>query len=69
MENVEIPIIEIIGLASTRGMLGAGAGLLFGEKLSRADRRLLGKILLTIGLVSTVPLVYDLLRRRRLSAA
>lgn len=69
MKNIELPFIEIIGIASTRGMLGAGIGLLVGEKLSRHDRRLLGTILLTIGIVSTAPLVYDVLRRRRLSAS
>ena len=69
MKNIELPFIEIIGIASTRGMLGARIGLLVGEKLSRHDRRLLGTILLTIGIVSTAPLVYDVLRRRSLSAS
>ena len=50
-------------------MLGAGIALLLGEKLSRDDRRLLGTILTTIGLLTTAPLLYDVLRRRRLSEA
>lgn len=67
MKTVELPLVEIVALASTRGMLGAGLALLLGEKLSRADRRMLGMILTTIGGLTTAPLAYDLLRRRRLA--
>lgn len=53
MKTVTLPLVEIFALASTRGMLGAGLALLLGEKLSRADRRLLGMILTTIGVLTT----------------
>ena len=43
-------------IAATRGMLGAGIGLLAAGKISDDHRRTAGKILLAIGAVSTIPL-------------
>lgn len=64
MKNICLPFPELLGIAATRGMLGAGIALLFGDRLDRRERRLLGMILTTVGLLSTVPLAYDVLRHR-----
>ena len=64
MKHVELPLLELLGIAATRGMLGAGIALLFGEHLSRQERRSLGKLLAVVGLITTIPFAYDLLIRR-----
>ena len=64
MRDVELPFPELLGIAATRGMLGAGLALLFGERLDRHQRRVLGVILTAIGVLSTAPLAYDVLQRR-----
>jgi hypothetical protein len=66
MKHIELPMIELFGMAATRGLLGAGMGLILGEKLTRDHRRLAGRILAGIGLLSTVPFAYDVLKNRRL---
>jgi len=64
MKHVELPLIELAGIAATRGMLGAGIALLLGEHLDRHERRSLGMLLAVVGLITTIPFVYDLLVRR-----
>jgi len=55
---------ELALIAVTRGMLGAGIGLLAAGQLSDDHRRLIGRTLLGIGLVSTVPLLWHVGRKR-----
>lgn len=43
-------------IAATRGMLGAGIGLLLADKLSDDERRAVGWTLVLVGAVTTVPL-------------
>ena len=50
-------------VASTRGMLGAGAALLVGDRLDGRTRRALGWTLLLIGALSTVPILVHVLRK------
>lgn len=64
MKQVKLPLLELLSIAATRGMLGAGLALLLSENFSRDHRRLLGIVLTSIGLLSTPPLVYDVLRHR-----
>jgi hypothetical protein len=64
MKYIELPFPELLGIAATRGMLGAGLALLFGKHLDEQTRRVCGLVLTTIGIVSTAPFVYDILRRR-----
>jgi len=61
--TIALPLLALI--AATRGMLGAGAGLLIGERLDGATRRALGWALVAIGVASTVPLAWIVLRGRR----
>ena len=58
-----LPLPLIGAVAATRGMLGAGAGLLLARHVSRRRRRRVGMTLLGIGLASTVPLAIAVFRR------
>ena len=49
---------EIILLAMTRGMLGAGIGLLVAGKLKNEQRIAVGRTLLVVGAVTTFPLAW-----------
>ena len=65
MKKAELTLPEIALIAGTRGMLGAGAGLLLAEQLNADQRRAVGWTLLIIGAVSTIPLVIDVLGKRK----
>ena len=52
---------EIALIAGTRVALGAGLGLLLGEKLDGDARRGAGWALLAIGVISTIPLAAEVL--------
>ena len=65
--KIELPLIELMGIAATRGMLGAGLALLSSEHLTRDRRRLLGTIITAIGILSTAPFAYDVLSTSSLS--
>ena len=56
MSNEKITLPDIALIAGTRGMLGAGIGLLLASKLSREQRRAVGWTLLAVGAVTTIPL-------------
>ena len=57
MKKRELTVAEIGLIASTRGMLGAGLGLLLSAKLSGEQRRAIGWTLVIVGAVTTVPLM------------
>jgi hypothetical protein len=52
---------EIMLLGGTRVALGLGLGLLIADKLSPDERKGAGWALLGVGVLSTVPLVIDVL--------
>lgn len=54
---------ELALIASTRGMLGAGIGLLVAGRLSDGQRRTLGRTLLLVGAVTTIPLALEVFSR------
>jgi hypothetical protein len=54
---------ELALIAGTRGMLGAGLGLLFAGRFSEEERRAIGRTLLFVGLVTTVPLLMEVFGR------
>ncbi len=60
--NVSVPEIGII--AATRGMAGAGIGLLVAEYLRPETRRAVGWTLLTVGALTTIPIVMALVGKR-----
>ena len=65
MKKAELTLPEIALIASTRGMLGAGVGLLLADKLNKDQRKAIGWTLLIVGAVSTIPLAIEVLNKRR----
>lgn len=61
--TLPLPVVALIG--ATRGMLGAGIALLVAEKLTPERRTRVGRILLAIGVASTIPLAATVIRNRR----
>ena len=65
LKKAELTLPQIGLIAGTRGMIGAGAGLLLADKLNDDQRRAIGWTLLLIGAISTIPLAIDVLSKRR----
>lgn len=57
MKKRELTLPELALIAGTRGMLGAGIGLLLSGKLSKDKRRATGWTLVAVGAVTTIPLM------------
>jgi hypothetical protein len=64
MKSVELPLPVVGALAATRGMLGMGAGLLLAPKVPQDHRRIVGTVLVAIGVLSTIPLAFSVFSRR-----
>lgn len=64
MKTSELTLPEVGLIAATRGMLGAGVGLLVADKLSEDQRKAIGWTLFLMGAVSTIPLVIDVRSKR-----
>ncbi len=64
MRKYAVTIPEVALVAITRGMGGAGIGLLAAGTLSDRTRRIAGLALLAVGVLSTVPLVLEIFARR-----
>jgi uncharacterized membrane protein YfcA len=65
MKTSDLTLPEIGLIAGTRAMLGAGAGLLLADRLDDEQRKSIGWTLLIIGAVSTIPLVINVLSKRK----
>jgi len=65
MKKSDLTLPEIGLIAGTRAMLGAGAGLLLADSLKDGQRKKIGWTLLIIGAVSTIPLMIDVLGKRK----
>jgi hypothetical protein len=65
MKTADLTLPEIALIAGTRGMLGAGIALLLGERLEGKRRRVVGWTLLAVGVVTTIPLLVDVLSKRK----
>ncbi|HEU5116955.1 MAG TPA: hypothetical protein VFT74_09800 [Isosphaeraceae bacterium] len=63
MRQTSIPLPELALIAGTRAALGAGVGLLLARHLPEKTRNRVGWTLVGIGAITTVPLVFDVLRR------
>ena len=64
MKRSELTLPEVGLIAGTRGMLGAGIALLLADRLSEDQRKVIGWTLFLMGVVSTIPLVIDVLSKR-----
>ena len=56
---------ELALIAGTRGVLGAGIGLLAAGRLSDDQRRVVGRVLLAIGAATTIPLAFQVFKHKR----
>ncbi len=65
MKKAELTLPEIALIAGTRGMIGAGVGLLLADKLNDDQRKTIGWTLLIIGAISTIPLAIEVLGKRQ----
>lgn len=65
MKKAELTLPEIALIAGTRGMIGAGVGLLLADKLNDDQRKTIGWTLLLIGAISTIPLAIEVLGKRQ----
>jgi len=57
MKKREMTVPELALIAGTRGMLGAGIGLLLSGKLNNDQRRAAGWALVAVGAATTIPLM------------
>lgn len=65
MKNLLLSPPTLAFIVATRGLLGAGAGLLLADQLGMTRRRRIGATLLAIGVGTTVPALLALRRGRR----
>ncbi len=56
MRTFDVSLPELAFVAATRGMAGAGIGLLVGDLLRTDKRKAVGWTLLAIGALTTVPI-------------
>lgn len=68
MGATQVTLPELALIAGTRAALGAGLGLLLADRLSERERRAVGWTLLLVGVLSTIPLAFEVLGGGRLSA-
>ena len=64
MRKALLTLPELALIAGTRGMLGAGIGLLVAPRLNQDRRKAVGWTLLLVGAISTIPLALQVLRKR-----
>ncbi|MEO8524725.1 MAG: hypothetical protein ABI460_08410 [Caldimonas sp.] len=65
MFTTELPFPELAMVVGTRGLLGAGLGLLLADRVDADQRRAVGWALVAIGVVTTVPLALMVFNRRK----
>jgi len=63
MKNLNVSFPEIAFVAATRGMAGAGIGLLASGFLKEENRKKVGLVLLAIGIITTIPIAFTAGRR------
>jgi hypothetical protein len=64
MKKALLTLPELALIAGTRGMLGAGIGLLLAPRLNQDRRKAAGWTLLLVGAISTIPLALQVLGKR-----
>jgi hypothetical protein len=64
MRNVKLSMPEVALIAGTRVALGAGVALLLAGRLSREQQKAAGMVLTLVGVISTVPLLMEVLAKR-----
>ena len=69
MRETRITLPELALVAGTRAALGAGLALLLGDRLTPDQRRAVGWTLFLFGALTTIPIAFEVLGGRRLSAS
>jgi hypothetical protein len=64
MKEKSLTIPQIAQIAGTRVVLGTGVGLLLADKLGGEQRRAIGWALLAVGVLSTIPIVANVLGKK-----
>ncbi|GAM09133.1 hypothetical protein OR1_01407 [Geobacter sp. OR-1] len=64
MRKVKLSMPELALIAGTRGALGAGIALLLADRLTSEQRKAAGTALALVGVISTVPLLLEVLANR-----
>jgi EamA domain-containing membrane protein RarD len=64
MKATCISIPELGLIAGTRAALGAGIALILGEQLTKEQKKAVGWTLFLVGVVTTVPLLADVIGKR-----
>jgi len=62
MKRIPLSIPELGLIAGTRAALGAGVGLLLADHLDKDKRRAVAWTLLAVGVITTIPIAFELLR-------
>ena len=65
MRQVSVPLHELAFIAVTRGIAGAGLGLLLADQLTPNARKAVGWALFGIGAASTVPVAISVMKHSR----
>ena len=65
MRTFELSLPEIAVVAGTRGMLGAGIGLIVSNFLQPGTRKAVGWTLFAIGALTTIPIATTVFGRSR----
>jgi uncharacterized membrane protein YqgA involved in biofilm formation len=69
MIETKLTIADIILIAGTRVVLGAGIGLLISTRLNNDQRKAAGLALTVVGGLTTIPLALGVIGRQRSSYA
>jgi len=62
-----VKVTDIMMIAATRGMMGAGIGLLAAGKMTDEQRVAVGRTLLFVGALTTIPLAMRVFRQQNRS--
>jgi Na+(H+)/acetate symporter ActP len=65
MRHIDIPLHELAFVAGTRGLAGAGVGLLLADFFTPEARKSVGWTLVAIGALTTIPIAVSLIRQSR----
>jgi hypothetical protein len=68
MQTKTLTVPQLGFIIATRAALGAGVGLLLGDRLRSSTRRALGLTLVSIGAATTVPAAMFLFGKRQRAA-
>ena len=67
MPRMTVSVPELAFVAATRALAGAGVALLLADALTSRQRKGVGLALLSVGLLTTLPIAREVLVRRRSS--